>query len=228
VSGAVAGRLERVRRIGILVIAEKVRFRAWSTRVAVVVSSSTEPRPSTPARLPLTFAVVPSETIDAREFDLPVRRSADVLYIEGMLRMYRLAPGDAMVARTTDGKLAGVGLMSYADRHDRLEVAAAGLYYRLPPHECWTEAHYVLPEFRNQGVIAAVLAAERDHLRARGVRTAMAVIHSGNARSLHAFARAGYTPTGVVRLDRYRFGRFATRFTRMDERTREQWRQAAG
>lgn len=224
---AALSRWRRMRRIGMLVIAQKLSIRLWSTRVALMVSSETDPRPSKPPRIPLSFSVMPSEQVDGSELGTAARQGADVLYIEGLIRMYRDGPGDAIVARASDGVLVAVGLMSYADRHETLDAAAPGLHHRLSPDECWTEAHYVPPAYRNKGVIAAVLAEERDYLRRHGVRKVYAVIDSTNLPSLRAFAREGYEPTGVIRLDRYRLNRYTSRFTVLDDRTRAVWQRAA-
>lgn len=219
-------RINRTRQIGFRTLAEKARVRCWSTRVAIIVSRDTEPTASRPSKLPLTFSVIPSTELDEREFPPSTRSGADLLYIDGLLRVYGHAPGDAIVGRTSDGKLVVVGLMSDAARYGALEEAAPGLYLKPQADECWTEAHYVMPEYRNQGVMAATLAAERAHLRERGILKVKAVIDSENAPSLRAFARERYDPTGTVRRDQYRLNRFTAEFTDMDDQTRERWRAA--
>jgi hypothetical protein len=223
---AALSRWRRMRRIGIRVIAQKLSVRLWSTRVAVLVSRDTSTPARALARIPLSFSVVPSEQVDPSEFKTGARQGTDMLYIEGLVRMYRRGPGDAMVARASDGALVGVGLMSYADRHEVLDAAAPGLYHRLSSDECWTEAHYVLPEYRSLRALAGILAAERAYLQRRGVRKVFAVIDTTNVPSLRAFARSGHEPTGVIRLDRYRLNRYTSRFVVIDDRTLTRWQRA--
>jgi RimJ/RimL family protein N-acetyltransferase len=45
-----------------------------------------------------------------------------------------------------------------------------------------------------------------------GVGRALAVIDASNAASLRAFARAGYRPTGLLRVGRYRLNRWSSAF----------------
>jgi GNAT superfamily N-acetyltransferase len=53
---------------------------------------------------------------------------------------------------------------------------------------------FVAPEARRRGVLAGLLAAAEEHLRARGARLSYALIIEGNAPSARAFAKAGYRP----------------------------------
>jgi GNAT superfamily N-acetyltransferase len=223
---AVRSQLERIRRIGVRVLMAKIRIRCWSTRMAIAIACDTEPREGVSAGLPLTFSVIPCTDIDERELSASACRGADLLFVEGLIRMYRKGPGEAIVARTASGTLAAVGLMSCADRCKELNAAAAGLYVPLAPDECWTEATYVLPAYRNQQVMTAILAAERDYLRERGIRSVYAIVDCSNAASLRAFARAGYAPTGMVRRMTCRFNRWAIRFGAIDEASLQRWLRA--
>jgi RimJ/RimL family protein N-acetyltransferase len=216
----------RARRVGFRVLTDKLRIRCWSTRASIIVSSDTKPREMVTSKLPLSFSVAACPDLDVQEFALSSLRGADLLFAEGLLRFYRQCPGDIIVARTSTGALAAVGLLSYSDRHQMLDAAAPGLYPRLPSNECWTEAFYVMPEYRNRGVMAATLAAVRALLNKKGIHRMHAIIGSTNARSLRAFARAGYEPAGTMRLDRFRLNRFSTRFIILDDKIRERWRQA--
>ena len=76
--------------------------------------------------------------------------------------------------------------------------------------------------------MTGLLAEEREYLRRHGVRKAYAVIDTANVPSLRAFARAGYAPTGVIRVDRYRLNHVTSRFTDLDDSTRDRWQRATG
>jgi RimJ/RimL family protein N-acetyltransferase len=217
----------RFRRIGLRVVVSKLTTRVWSDHVAVIVAAETEMRTSEAAAIPLAYSFVPSEQLDARELDRKSVRGGDTLYVEGLARLYGQAPGDAIIARTPEGALVGVGLISYPDRHERLDAGAPGLHQQLPPHACWTEAHYVLPEYRGKRVMTGILEAERVYLHDQGIRTVYALIESRNEASLRVFARAGYRPTGVISCYRYRLNRLATRTVAIDERTQARWQRAS-
>jgi GNAT superfamily N-acetyltransferase len=216
------------RRIGVVAITSKALTRCWSNRTAIVVARSTEHNRLATAQIPLAFEIAPSEQLDDTELRLDRLRGADLLYVNGLLHLYRQSPGDLIAARTPDGKLVAVGLMSYSDRFTLLERAAPALHHSIAPDECWTEAHFVLPEFRKQNILGAMLAAEREHLAKRGVRRALATIDMQNGPSLRAFGREGYKPTGTVRRDTRRLNRFSASFGQMDESIAAKWREMTG
>lgn len=220
------GRLRRVRRVGIRLLAGKFRIRIWSNRVAIIVARSTEASVTASTSLPLSFSIVASGDVDPNEILTETLRGADLLYVDSMLRLFKQEPGDAIVVRTSDDRLVAVGLMSYADRHEALERAAPSLYHRLAPDECWTEAHYVVPQYRKMKILGATLAAERTYLYEQGYRRVLAVIDVANTPSLRAFSREGYQPTGVIRRDTYRLNRLTTRFSPSDDETDNRWRGA--
>jgi RimJ/RimL family protein N-acetyltransferase len=216
----------RFRRIGVRVAISKLTTRLWSTHFAVIVAAETSMQTSDAAEIPLSYSFVPSEQLDASELDRASVRGSDALYVEGLARLYGQAAGDAIVARTPEGALVAVGLVSYPDRHARLDAMAPGLHQQLAPDACWTEAHYVLPEYRRKRVMAGVLEAERSFLNGRGIRTVYALIESRNEASLRVFARAGYRPTGIVSSYRYRLNRLATRSVAIDAPTSARWQRA--
>ena len=223
--GSIVAGLRRLRHVGVGLVVRKIAIRLWSTRVAVMVAAeiapTDDPTDRLPPNIPLDFEIVPSAAVDGRELGVETARGAELLYLEGLLRMYGFSPGDAMVARTQGGDLVAVALLSPSDRSAALELAAPGYYPPITADECWTEAHYVIPAYRNRRVMTTVLAEERNYLRGCGIRRAIAVIESTNQASLRAFARAGYEPTGLVRLDRYRLNRYSGRFTALDDETRD-------
>lgn len=223
----VAAAARRARRVGIRVIVDKLRVRAWSTRIAIIVASGTEPRPPLRDDPPLDFSVLASGAVDEREVASEALRGADLLYAEALIRMYRHRPGVAMQARDVGGGLVGMGLMLTADPHERPDAVPPGSYPGSSPDECWTEAHFVVPTRRGLRVLGRLLDAERDYLRERGFRSAFASIDSANVASLRAFARAGYEPTGVVRVDRYRLNRYTGRLAALDGRTQGRWVRSA-
>lgn len=145
--------------------------------------------------------------MDVAALDNGSARGGDLLYLEGLARLFRHCVGDVIVARTPAGVVVGVGLISCPDRREGLDAAAPGLYRPLPPDACWTEAHYVVPEHRNRRALAAIISEEHAALRQRGVQRAFAMIDSKNVASLRAFARAGYQLSGLIRRDRWRLNR---------------------
>lgn len=198
--------------------------RCWSNRSAIVVARGTADATPVSARIPLQFQIQPSETLERAELPIDRLRGPDFLYVVGLLALYQQRPGDFIAARTETGELVAIGLMSYADRFTLLDRAAPSLYHPIAADECWTEAHYVLPEFRNQHILGAVLAAERAHLAQHGYARALAMIDTDNIPSLRAFGREGYEPTGALRRDIRRWNRLSTRFERVDATTDSKWR----
>lgn len=218
--------VRRTRQIGPRVVARKIGIRCWSTRVSIFLSRPIEPPLEESADLAIHYSIIAPDALDVRDLSLESLHGADLLYVEGILKVHRRCPGDLIIGRDANYALVVVGLLSYPDRRHALELAAPGLYPELQPDECWTEAFFVMPKFRSKRVMASTLSATRNYLASLGFQRLHAVISIDNISSLRAFARAGYRPTGTIRYERFRLNHFSSWFASIDEETRLRWERA--
>lgn len=169
---------------------------------------------------PLSFPELASLTRDASD--------ADYLFLRAMERTRVAAAGNLVVARAADGTFAGAHFVHPPSRQRALAAVAPGLYPPLDPGDVLTEALYTAPAFRGRGVAAAMLSSTLDLLRATPARRALAYVDVENCASLRAFHRVGFRPTGDMRVDRFRLGRFESEFRPLDRAIEQKWLDAVG
>ena len=107
--------------------------------------------------------------------------------------------------------------------HEALERVAAQMYPQMPRDEVLTEAVYCLPAWRGRALAPRMLQATGEIMAARGKRRAWAYVDTTNVAALRMFIRAGYSPSGEERVDRYRLGFFSTAFRALTPKTRTEW-----
>lgn len=209
------------------VVVSKVRRRLWSTHRAIVLSRDLQEEPS----LPLDGLRV--EFVDPEAFDdLPrlVEEATGVeyLYLRPIERARQARAGTLSVARDPAGDLVAFHFFHVASDHAALDSVAPGMYPVLPDDEVITEELYCLPAYRGRGLGAALLQATGAKLLERGKRRAWVYIDTRTVAALRMVNRAGYRPTGMERVDRYRGGRFDTVFRDLTPQTLAEWDAAVG
>jgi L-amino acid N-acyltransferase YncA len=205
----------------------KLRKRAWSEQVSIGLACNPARRRSVaPRGLPLRIEVV--DPCELGELGALLARTSgpEYAFLRAIERTRRARAGDLVVARTPGGRLAAVHFVHDERRRAALERVAPGMYPPMAADEVLTEGVWCRPELRGLGVVPTMLYASLGRLAELGVRRALAIIDLANTRSLRAFRRVGFEPSGVVRLDRRRLGRWRIDFGALDEETRARWHTA--
>jgi L-amino acid N-acyltransferase YncA len=214
-------------RLGPSGVVTKLRKRAWSEQVSIGVACDPERRRSlAPRGLSLRTEVIDPSELGELGALLARTSGPEYAFLRAIERTRRARAGDLVVARTSGGRLAAVHFVHDERRRAALERVAPGMYPPMAADEVLTEGVWCRPELRGQGVVPAMLDASLGRLAERGVRRALAIIDLANTRSLRAFRRVGFEPSGVVRLDRRRLGQWRIDFEALDEKTRARWRAA--
>jgi GNAT superfamily N-acetyltransferase len=111
---------------------------------------------------------------------------------EPALVQHRLDAGRRCYAAWTQGCLAAYGWVSFAEE----SVGELGLRLRLLSDEAYVWDCATLPDYRRQGLYAALLGYITQALRAEGVSGFWIGADAGNEPSQAGFARAGFTAVG--------------------------------
>jgi L-amino acid N-acyltransferase YncA len=216
------GLVRRFPELGMGVVVAKMRRRLWSTRRAIAVVRELEAAPfTTPDGMQVE--VVHPDSFDALPLLVEAASGVEYLYVRPIERTRQARAGTISVARDGSGELMAFHFIHSAGDHDALERVAPQMYPALAADEVLTEAVYCLPAFRGRDVMPALLQATGRLLATRGTRRAFAYLDVANVSSLRMFSRAGYRPSGVERVDRYRLFRFNTVFRDLTARTRASW-----
>ena len=231
-TGRRAGRMFDVIPLGTLasvppgLILSRIHRRAWSSRTSVMVTCELQRRSWSshpgPAR-EITF--VHPGAFPALPAALPDARGEDALTLAALERT-RLAGAGRLAVAYEHGQLAAVHFIHTHEHEAALERVSPGLYPPLDRDAALTESLFVFPAFRCRGVATALLRASAAELARRGFRHAMAVIDVNNRGSLRAFDAAGFTPSGMVRVDSYRLGSRSSRVVPLDAETARRYRHA--
>lgn len=211
-------------RIDRRIIVRKLLRRLWSTHRAIAVVRELEPgRDRSSSGMNVEF--VRPELFDPLPRLVEQATGVEYLYVRPIERARLARAGTLSVAQNANGDLVAFHFVHESGDHEALDRVAPGMYPQMPPDEVLTEAIYCLPAFRGQAFAAKLLMATGDSLAARGKRRAWAYLDTANPPALRMFNRAGYTPSGTERVDRYRFGRFSTEFRELTPKTAEEWNE---
>jgi L-amino acid N-acyltransferase YncA len=206
------------------VVLGKLLRRAWSTRASV--SLVREPLVEVPIPAGSRIEFVPPEAFEDLAQLLKSSTGLDYLFVRNAERTRLAGVGTVFVARDETGLLMAFYFVYETDDRVALDQVARNMHPDLAADEVLTELVYCLPAFRGRGVMRQLLHATGAALAARGKRRAFAYVDTTNNRSLRMFARAGYAPTGVERVDHYRFGRHRTTFRPTSVTSEERWAAA--
>ena len=216
------GLVRRFPQIGAGLVVAKMRRRLWSTRTAIAVVRDLEAAPDTTPN-DMHVEVVHPDSFEALPLLVEAASGVEYLYVRPIERTRQARAGTISVARDGSGELMAFHFIHSAGDRDALELVAPQMYPALAADEVLTEAVYCLPAFRGRDVMPALLKATGELLATRGTRRAFAYLDIANVASLRMFRRAGYRPSGVERVDRYRFFRFSTIFRDLTPSTRASW-----
>ena len=208
-------------RVGAGVLFRKLLRRAWSTRASL--SLVREPLLEAPIPPWLGIESMPPEAFAELGQLLRSSTGFDYLFIRNAERTRLAGVGTVSVARDATGRLAAFHFVYETDDRVALGQIAPNMHPDLAADEVLTELVYCLPTFRGRGVMSDLLGATGSALAARGKRRAFAYVDTANTRSLRMFARAGYAPSGVERVDRYRFGRHRSTFRQTTVTSEKRW-----
>jgi L-amino acid N-acyltransferase YncA len=214
--------LRRFRELGAGIVVAKMRRRLWSTHTAIGVVRDLESA-SYLAPDGMQVEVVQPEAFDALPLLVEAASGVEYLYVRPIERTRRARAGTISVARDAAGELMAFHFIHAAGDRDALEQVAPKMYPALAADEVLTEAVYCLPAFRGRDTMSALLRATGSLLATRGTRRAFAYLDTKNVASLRMFSRAGYRPSGVERVDRFRLFRFSTVFRDLTPITRTSW-----
>jgi GNAT superfamily N-acetyltransferase len=217
--------LGRLHTLGPSLILAKLRRRLWSTRRAIAVVRQIE-QPLFPGHAGMRVMLVDAGTFVVLPRLVETAVGAEYLYVRPIERTRQAAAGRLAVATDTAGDVMAFHFVHDRADADRLERVAPKMYPQMAPDEVLTEAVYCLPAYRGQDVTSNLLRTTGSLLAAEGIRRAWAYIDSTNAASLRLFRRAGYSPSGTERVDRYRFFRFTTVFRDLTPTTSAEWASA--
>ena len=216
----------RIERLGIGLIADKVRRRFWSTGRAIALVRGLPDSPGEASTADLRVELVPPERFDTLVEIVDAATGYEYLFVRSLERTRQARAGTIAVARSTSGQLLAFHLVHEAGDHAALERVAPRMYQQLPEDEVLTEGVYCLPAWRGGTVAAKMLKATGSLVAAVGKRRAWAYPDTKNVASLRMFKRAGYVPAGIERVDRYRLGRYRSTFRSLSPQGRDDWNAA--
>jgi L-amino acid N-acyltransferase YncA len=216
----------RFERLGIGLIAGKLRRRLWSTGRAIALVRDLPDSSREDSAADLRVELVPPERFDTLAEIVDAATGVEYLFVRSLERTRQAQAGTIAVARSESGQLLAFHFVHESGDRDALERVAPGMYQQLPDDEVLTEGVYCLPERRGGTVAAKMLKATGSLLAAAGKRRAWAYPDTKNLSSLRMFKRAGYVPAGDERVDRYRLGTYRSTFKSLTAQARDDWHAA--
>jgi RimJ/RimL family protein N-acetyltransferase len=208
-------------RIGVSVLLGKLLHRMWSTRASL--SLVREPLVEVPVAAGFTLGIVQPEAFEGLAQLLESSTGTDYLFVRNAERTRLAGVGTMSVARDETGQLMAFHFVYEPEDRVALDGIAPNMFPDLAADEVLTELVYCVPAFRGRDLMRQLLHATGSTLAARGKRRAFAWVDTTNTRSLRTFARAGYVPAGVERVDRYRFGQYRATFRHTTVASEERW-----
>jgi RimJ/RimL family protein N-acetyltransferase len=211
-------------RIGVSVLIGKLLRRIWSTRASL---SLVRELVEVPAAAGFALEIVPPEAFDGLTELLESSTGADYLFVRNAEHTRLGGVGTMSIARGETGQLMAFHFVYEPKDRVALDRIAPNMFPDLAGDEVLTELVYCVPAFRGRDLMSRLLQATGTTLAARGKRRAFAWVDTTNTPSLRTFAKAGYAPSGVERVDRYRFGRYSATFRPKTLTSEKRWDAAA-
>ena len=208
-------------RIGVSVLLGKLLRRVWSTRASL--SLVREPLVEVPVAEGFALEIVPPEGFEGLAQLLESSTGADYLFVRNAEFTRLAGAGTISVARDEAGQLMAFHFVYEPKDRAALDRVAPNMFPDLAADEVLTELVYCVPAFRGRDLMRQLLHATGSTLAARGKRRAFAWVDSTNTSSLRTFAKAGYVPSGVERVDRYRFGRYSAAYRDLTATSQRRW-----